>query len=65
MSSNPNRSPLFDFEINNYPDGKRKCARLTIGSTATVTLLLVLGLLAHVPIAKIMEALSAWKLLVK
>ncbi len=65
MSNNGNRSPLFNFESDNYPNGHRKGTRITVGNAAMGILLLILGLLLHIPVSKILEIADAWRLFVR
>lgn len=60
MFSSGNRSPLFVFESANYPDGKRQSMRFTVGNTAIIALVVILGLLVGTPLSKILETAKLW-----
>lgn len=51
--------PLFFYETKNYPDGIRKETRWGIGGIGVILLLMLCGLIAGVPINRIIEVVKS------
>jgi hypothetical protein len=58
--SNNIKAPLLEFESTNYPNGRRKCTRITFGAAWIGFVSIIVGLISGVSVGKI--SISAWLL---